>query len=355
MTRVGWYHSHPDLNIFLSHWDLDVCKEFDRRQNPIALVVDPVKRRGGFFVRGKNGYQPQQAQGFLERHDLQESSIVDWINLKHEAAKPTPISGPEIKGTDLEAAKLERQISEIAALLRQTTSANRTLSLITIVLAILLSGGTWYALNRRIDIVSADMEQTIANLRLEVDELGKALADVEGKAAGQNQSDAGGSVQKAESQPDNPDSKPKSLSKNGSEKSKQPASAADHPANKDEKQKGNPKDLKAKDAKSPTQTGSGPGKGATTAQKSSASSSSVPEGEQSGKSASASESTTKQADGTASSPATDDKGTAKSDNPAGDAKTGNGPKSGDTEVKPSDDKPKEEDKTPGQDSPPGSR
>ena len=87
VTRVGWYRSHPDLNIFLSHWDLDVCKELTARQNPIALVVDPVKRRGGFFVRGKNGYQPQQAQGFLERHDLQESSIVDWINLKHEAGQ----------------------------------------------------------------------------------------------------------------------------------------------------------------------------------------------------------------------------------------------------------------------------
>jgi proteasome lid subunit RPN8/RPN11 len=354
VTRVGWYHSHPDLNIFLSHWDLDVCKEFDRRQNPIALVVDPVKRRGGFFVRGKDGYQPQQAQGFLERHDLQESSIVDWINLKHEAVKPIPISGPEIKAIDLESAKLERQISEIAALLRQTTSANRRLSLITILLAILLSGGTWYAVNRRIDSVSTDVEQISKKLDRAVDNFGKAIVEMEDKTAGQNQSDASGSVQKAESQPENPDSKPKSVSKNGSEKSKPGARATDQSADHGGKQKSNPKDLKAKDAKSPAQPGSGAGKGTTTAQKSSASPS-IPDGGQPGKSASATEGTTKQGDGTASQPGTDDKGTAKNNNSAGDAKTGNEPKSGDSEVKPSDTKPKEEDKTPGQDPPPGIR
>src|SRR5260370_27897692 len=80
-TRVGWYHSHPNISIFLSHSDLDVCKDFDRRQHPLALVVDPINRRGGFFVRGKSGYRPRTAQGFLELHDLQKDSVVDWTNL----------------------------------------------------------------------------------------------------------------------------------------------------------------------------------------------------------------------------------------------------------------------------------
>ena len=159
-----------------------------------------------------------------------KASIVDWINLKHEAVKPIPISGPEIKTIDLESAKLERQISEIAALLRQTTSANRKLSLITILLAILLSGGTWYAVNRRIDSVSADVEQISKKLDRAIDNFGKAIVELEDKTAGQNQSDANGSVQKAESQPENPDSKPKSVSKNGSEKSKPDARATDQSA-----------------------------------------------------------------------------------------------------------------------------
>src|SRR4030095_15341295 len=36
LQRVGWYHSHPDIAIFLSRWDLDVCKTFDRRRYPVA-------------------------------------------------------------------------------------------------------------------------------------------------------------------------------------------------------------------------------------------------------------------------------------------------------------------------------
>jgi len=354
VTRVGWYHSHPDLNIFLSHWDLDVCKEFDRRRNPIALVVDPVKRRGGFFVRAKDGYRPQQAEGFLERHDLQESSIVDWVNLKHEAAKPIAISGPDASAAALDSEKLERQMSEIAALLRETRSASRRLSLFTILLALLLSGGTWYALNRRIDAVNADLEQTSKKLDHAVIDFGKAIAELEERTARQNQSDEGGSAQKPELQPDKAESKLKSVPKNGPEKSKQTANATDQSPNNGGKKKGNSKDLKAKDAKSPAQPGSGDGKGTTTTQKSSASSSSIPEG-QSGKSASASEGTTKQADQTASQPATDDKGTSKGNNAAGDAKTGNEPKAGDSEGKPSDSEPKQNDKTQDQDSGPGSR
>jgi proteasome lid subunit RPN8/RPN11 len=79
--RIGWYHSHPNISIFLSHWDLDVCKTFDRRRLPIALVVDPVRNCGGFFVGGKGGYQPHCPQGFLEKPDLQAESVVTWSNV----------------------------------------------------------------------------------------------------------------------------------------------------------------------------------------------------------------------------------------------------------------------------------
>jgi proteasome lid subunit RPN8/RPN11 len=91
--RIGWYHSHPDIAIFLSHWDLDVCKTYDRRKTPIALVVDPVKNRGGFFVGGKNGYRPQSPQGFYEHRDLQSETIVTWTNMTEvdrPATKQTP-------------------------------------------------------------------------------------------------------------------------------------------------------------------------------------------------------------------------------------------------------------------------
>lgn len=90
LERVGWYHSHPNISIFLSHYDLDVCTIFDRRRYPIALVVDPVRKRGGFFVRGEHGYAPQSAQGFYEKHDVSKESQVKWTNMTRSLQAPTP-------------------------------------------------------------------------------------------------------------------------------------------------------------------------------------------------------------------------------------------------------------------------
>lgn len=81
LLRVGWYHSHPNIHLFLSRWDLDVCTTFDRRQHAIALVVDPVNDEGAFFVRGRAGYRPQSPQGFYEFRNLQADSIVTWKNI----------------------------------------------------------------------------------------------------------------------------------------------------------------------------------------------------------------------------------------------------------------------------------
>ena len=77
--RVGWYHSHPDIAIFLSRWDLDVCLDFPRPTH-VALVVDPVNDTGGFFVHGEEGFRPRNPQGFTEIRNLQATSVVTWTN-----------------------------------------------------------------------------------------------------------------------------------------------------------------------------------------------------------------------------------------------------------------------------------
>jgi hypothetical protein len=101
LQRVGWYHSHPNISIFLSHYDLDVCTIFDRRRYPIALVVDPVKKRGGFFVRGRTGYTPDCVQGFYELHDNQPESVVQWSNMTRSASslpnRPKPTESQPIQ------------------------------------------------------------------------------------------------------------------------------------------------------------------------------------------------------------------------------------------------------------------
>lgn len=47
---VGWYHTHPGLDIFLSEWDLFIHRNFFSHAWQVALVLDPHQDAGGFFV-----------------------------------------------------------------------------------------------------------------------------------------------------------------------------------------------------------------------------------------------------------------------------------------------------------------
>lgn len=86
LLRVGWYHSHPNINIFLSHKDLDVCTNFTRA-NALALVVDPVRHLGGFFVKGSGGFTSNLQSPFWVFKDGNEKLLRPWQNLT-EVEKP---------------------------------------------------------------------------------------------------------------------------------------------------------------------------------------------------------------------------------------------------------------------------
>ncbi len=51
---VGWYHTHPGLDIFLSEWDLLIHRNFFRQPWQVAMVLDPHQDRAGFFVWSNN-------------------------------------------------------------------------------------------------------------------------------------------------------------------------------------------------------------------------------------------------------------------------------------------------------------
>jgi proteasome lid subunit RPN8/RPN11 len=79
LQRLGWYHSHPGMEVFLSAWDLDVCTNFDSPHH-VALVVDPIRNRGGFFIRGEHGYRQHEPRGFWECPDQKPESLIQWEN-----------------------------------------------------------------------------------------------------------------------------------------------------------------------------------------------------------------------------------------------------------------------------------
>lgn len=46
---VGWHHTHPNLGVFLSGYDLFIHRHFFSEAWQVALVVDPIRHEFGFF------------------------------------------------------------------------------------------------------------------------------------------------------------------------------------------------------------------------------------------------------------------------------------------------------------------
>jgi proteasome lid subunit RPN8/RPN11 len=64
---VGWYHTHPGMDIFLSGYDLWLHEHFFPYSWQVALVIEPQERHGGFFVRRPDGQpDPRHYTGFSE-------------------------------------------------------------------------------------------------------------------------------------------------------------------------------------------------------------------------------------------------------------------------------------------------
>jgi proteasome lid subunit RPN8/RPN11 len=79
---VGWYHTHPRMGIFLSHYDTWLHNNFFPEPWQVALVVEPYSSLGGFFIRQPDGsLNPNRYFGFYEVDGANGSSIARWQNL----------------------------------------------------------------------------------------------------------------------------------------------------------------------------------------------------------------------------------------------------------------------------------
>lgn len=79
---VGWYHTHPRMGIFLSHYDTFLHNNFFPEPWQVALVVEPHSSLGGFFVRRLGGtLDPTRYFGFYELNGNLGRSMMDWRNL----------------------------------------------------------------------------------------------------------------------------------------------------------------------------------------------------------------------------------------------------------------------------------
>ena len=49
LAVVGWYHTHPNIGIFLSSTDITTCMMYYRKPYQIAIVIDPIRDHRGVF------------------------------------------------------------------------------------------------------------------------------------------------------------------------------------------------------------------------------------------------------------------------------------------------------------------
>jgi len=74
---IGWYHTHPDLGIFLSETDLEKTHRILFAEPfQVALVYDPVRARAGYF--------------FWEGPQVIDASRAQWREFEIAIAEETP-------------------------------------------------------------------------------------------------------------------------------------------------------------------------------------------------------------------------------------------------------------------------
>ncbi len=90
---IGWYHSHPRLDVFLSSHDMEIQTERFAEPWMVALVLEPEKHHGGFFCSrdGRvNPHSPVEFFELLERNS--RNSVIAWEN--YRAVDPSTSTTP---------------------------------------------------------------------------------------------------------------------------------------------------------------------------------------------------------------------------------------------------------------------
>lgn len=80
---VGWYHSHPKLNVYLSSLDVAIHEGRFREPWKSALVLEPATHQGGFFRWNRDKLDRNNYVDFYELLDGESrETVVAWSNYK---------------------------------------------------------------------------------------------------------------------------------------------------------------------------------------------------------------------------------------------------------------------------------
>jgi proteasome lid subunit RPN8/RPN11 len=104
LQMVGWYHTHPNLGVFLSSMDRFICENFFNRPLDVALVVDPLRGDRGWFYWGDTGRRLPRAKGFgAIASRFRQRELETFVGLLQEDATMTTsrLTGSLPPGADL--------------------------------------------------------------------------------------------------------------------------------------------------------------------------------------------------------------------------------------------------------------
>lgn len=96
---IGWYHSHPRMDVFLSSHDMDIQTERFPEPWMVALVLEPEKHRGGFFCSRDGRVKPNSPVDFFELLERNSrDSVLAWEN--YSAVDPATSAAPVMSATN---------------------------------------------------------------------------------------------------------------------------------------------------------------------------------------------------------------------------------------------------------------
>lgn len=96
---IGWYHSHPRLDVFLSSHDMEIQTERFPEPWMVALVLEPEKHHGGFFCSRDGRVNPNSPVDFFELLERNSrDSVIAWEN--YRALDPSTSSIPVLSITN---------------------------------------------------------------------------------------------------------------------------------------------------------------------------------------------------------------------------------------------------------------
>jgi proteasome lid subunit RPN8/RPN11 len=96
---IGWYHSHPRMDVFLSSHDMEIQTERFGEPWMVALVLEPEKHRGGFFCARDGRVKPNSPVDFFELLERNSrDSVMAWKN--YAAVDRSTSSAPVLSATN---------------------------------------------------------------------------------------------------------------------------------------------------------------------------------------------------------------------------------------------------------------